>query len=91
MLLTCFFLTITDTRSRTANNFPVIYSQKRFSQASLLISTKFPKQNYNVLFMIFCREVQYSACQHIYKQNYEITAVQEEDSYFQIITSKMAP
>jgi hypothetical protein len=37
--------------------------------------------------MIFCREVQYSAGQHIYKQNYEITAVQEEDSYFQIRTS----
>jgi hypothetical protein len=33
--------------------FPFIYSQIRFSQASLLISTKyFPKQNYNVLFVI---------------------------------------
>ncbi len=42
--------------SYTANNFSYMYSKKRFSQASLLISTK---HNFNVLsgIMIFCREV----------------------------------
>ncbi len=47
-----------------ANNFPFMYSQKRLSQASLLVSI-------NYFIMIFCREVQYYMC--IYKDCYHST------------------
>ncbi len=74
-----------DNFSCTANNFTFMYSQKRFSQPSLLISTTYFQNR----IIMFCLELLYSAenkmqsfgCQHreqhIYIPNYEITVVQE--------------
>jgi len=74
-----------DAFSCTANNFTFMYSQKRFRQQSLLISTTYFQNR----IIMFCLELWYSAenkmqsfgCQqreqHVFKWNYEITVVQE--------------
>ena len=65
----------------TANNFPFMYSQKRFSQASLL------KSNYQNRITMFCLKFWYFSCQqqHISKWIKKFSG----DSYFQVSTTKM--
>ncbi len=55
------------TLSETANNFPFMYAQRRFSQASHLISTKYFQNR----IIMFCLQLWFSV------EKYEITILQE--------------
>jgi hypothetical protein len=76
----------------TANNFRFMYSQKRSSQASLLISTKYFQNRFIKFFLsvcLFCHSAVSIGTAYFQMELWNFNCI--GDSHFQIKTIQMAP